>query len=106
MNCMTPLHVSAALGNDEMAIYLVANGADVNLQTKCKRYTALHIAVLSNKPEMLIELLTKSAADPLLEDHKGRTLLDMIYAYNPSYVEAFQNLLETLQLNSNADSVA
>ena len=89
MNCMTPLHVASALGNDVIALYLVANGADVNLQSKFKRYTALHLAVLANKPEMLIELLTKSAADPLLEDCKGRTLLDMIYAYNPSYVESF-----------------
>ena len=99
MNCMTPLHVSAALGNDEIAIYLVANGADVNLQTKFKRYTALHVAVLSNKPEMLIELLTKSTADPLMEDSQGRTLLDLIYAYNPSYVESFQALLENLQVH-------
>ena len=55
------------------------------------------MAVLSNKPEMLIELLTKSNADPLLEDSQGRTLLDLIYAYNPSYVESFQALLENLQ---------
>lgn len=60
----------------------------------------MHIAVLSNKPEMLIELLTKSAADPLLEDYSGRTLLDMIYKYNPSYVESFQSLLETLRMAS------
>ena len=49
---------------------------------------------------MLIELLTKSAADPLLEDYKGNTLLDMIYKYNPSYVESFQSLLETLQITA------
>ena len=59
-NCMTPLHVAAALGYDEMALYLVEHGADVNLQTNYRRYTALHMAVLSNKPEMLIELLTKT----------------------------------------------
>ena len=45
--------------------------------------------MLSNKPEMLIELLTKTNADPLLEDSQGRTLLDLIYAYNPTYVESF-----------------
>ena len=50
---------------------------------------------------MLIELLTKSAADPLLEDYKGNTLLDMIYKYNPSYVESFQSLLETLQITAS-----
>ena len=68
MNCLTPLHVAATLGYDEIALYLIANGAEVNLQTNYKRYTALHMAVLSNKPEMLIELLTKSTADPLMED--------------------------------------
>ena len=57
------------------------------------------MAVLSNKPEMLIELLTKTQADPLLEDHQGRTLLDLIYAYNPAYVESFQALLENLQVH-------
>ena len=57
------------------------------------------MCVLSNKPEMLIELLTKSQADPLLEDSQGRTLLDLIYAYNPTYVESFQALLENLQVH-------
>jgi len=52
-------------------------------------YTALHMAVLANKPEMLIELLTKTQANYLIEDGQGRTLLDLVYAYNPSYVESF-----------------
>ena len=30
MNCMTPLHVAAALGNDDIALYLVSHGANVN----------------------------------------------------------------------------
>ena len=30
MNCMTPLHVAAALGNDCIALYFVTHGADVN----------------------------------------------------------------------------
>jgi ankyrin repeat protein len=96
MNCMTPLHVAATLGYDEIALYLIDRGADVDLQSNFRRYTALHMAVLSNKPEMLIELLTKSQANSLLEDGQGRTLLDLIYAYNPSYVESFQALLENL----------
>lgn len=89
MNCMTPLHVAATLGYDEIALYLVEHGADVDLQSNYKKYSALHMAVLSNKPEMLIELLTKTKANYLLEDGQGRTLLDLIYAYNPSYVESF-----------------
>lgn len=99
MNCMTPLHLAATLGYDDIALYLIGAGADVNLQSNVKKYSALHMAVLSNKPEMLIELLTKTSADPLLEDEQGRTLLDLIYAYNPSYVDSFQALLETLQIH-------
>jgi len=88
-NCMTPLQVASVLGYDEIALYLVENGAKVNLQSSTRKYTALHLAVLANKPEMLIELLTKSNADPLLEDAKGRSLLDLVYQYIPSYVESF-----------------
>ena len=31
MNCMTPLHAAATLGFDEIALYLVEKGAEVNL---------------------------------------------------------------------------
>ena len=31
MNCMTPLMVASTLGYDEIALYLLENGADVNL---------------------------------------------------------------------------
>ena len=94
---MTPLHVVAVLGYDEIALYLIENGADVNYRSNYKKYSAVHLAVLSNKPEMLIELLTKSNVNPMLEDAQGRTLLDMVYQYNPTYVESFQVLLENLQ---------
>lgn len=66
------------------------------MRTLVKGYTSMHLAVLSNKPEILIELLTKSNADPMIEDEQGRTLLDMVYQYIPSYVETFQALLENL----------
>ena len=31
INCMTPLMVAATLGYDDIALYLIENGADVNL---------------------------------------------------------------------------
>ena len=31
----------------------------------------------------------RGSADPVVEDSQGRTLLDLIYAYNPSYVDSF-----------------
>jgi ankyrin repeat protein len=79
MNTMTPLHIATVLGFDEIALYLIEKGADVNLRSNVKGYTPLHMAVLANKPEMLIELLTKTNADPMVEDASGRTLLDMVY---------------------------
>ena len=79
MNTMTPLHLATVLGFDEHALYLVERGADVNLRSSVKGYTPLHMAVLANKPEMLIELLTKTNADPMIEDASGRTLLDMVF---------------------------
>jgi ankyrin repeat protein len=60
-NCMTPLHCSSVLGYDEIALYLVEEGgADINFPTAKRRYTSLHLAVLANKPEMIIEILTKT----------------------------------------------
>lgn len=47
------------------------------------------MAVLANKPEMLIELLTKANANPMIEDASGRKLLDMVYQYIPSYLDSF-----------------
>ena len=85
-NCMTTLHVSCCLGYDSISLYLIEHDANPNLRTLIKGYTSMHLAVLSNKPEILIELLTKTNADPLIEDEQGRTLLDMVYLYIPSYV--------------------
>lgn len=89
-NCMTPLHVACVLGHDQIALHLVNEAeADVNLQSNNRGYSALHLCVLANKPEMIIELLTKTSADPMLEDHDGNALLDLVYKYIPSYVETF-----------------
>jgi ankyrin repeat protein len=66
---MTPLHVASVLGYDEIALYLAKDcGSDVNIQSQVKGYTALHLSVLANKPEIIIELLTQTLADPMIED--------------------------------------
>ena len=96
-NCMTPLHVATVLGHEEIMIYLIEKGANPNLQTKVKGYTILHLAVLANKPEIIIELLTKTHSNPYLPDFGGRTLQDMIEIFIPSYLENFKVLLENLQ---------
>jgi len=40
---------------------------------------------------MLMELLTRSNANPQLPDYSGRTFMEMVEAYLPSYQETFQN---------------
>ena len=96
-NCMTPLQVATVLGYDEVMLYLIEHGANPNLQTKLKGYSTLHLAVLANKPEVIIELLTKTQANPYLPDFGGRTLQDMIEIFIPSYLESFKTLLDNLQ---------
>jgi hypothetical protein len=44
--------------------------------------------VLSNKPEIIIELLTKTKANPLLPDYSGRTLIDMVEMFIPDYLDS------------------
>jgi ankyrin repeat protein len=52
--------VAVVLGYEEIMLFLIEKGANPNLQTKIKGYSCLHLAVLSNKPEIVIELLTKT----------------------------------------------
>ena len=53
--------------------------------------------MLANKPEIIIELLTKTQANPYLPDFGGRTLQDMVEIFIPSYLDSFKSLLENLQ---------
>jgi len=62
-NTMTPLHLAVVLGHDSLVSYLLSHSADPNYQTKLKGYTCLHLAVLANKPEMIMELLAQSEVD-------------------------------------------
>lgn len=77
-NAMTPLHLSCVLGLDDILHCLVSNGANPNKQTAIKGYNSLHLAILANKPEIIIELLTKTNANHNMPDYSGRTLSDMI----------------------------
>jgi hypothetical protein len=38
-----------------------------------------------------MELLTRTNASPNLPDYSGRTFLEMVELYIPSYLETFQN---------------
>lgn len=100
-NSMTPLQLAAVLGYDDIVEYLCLEcAADPNLQTKTKGYASIHLCVLANRPEMIIDLLQKYGAFPMLEDRQGRTLLDLVYQYVPSYLETFQNILESMSVKT------
>lgn len=89
-NCTTPLHLACILGYDEIATYLTERAqANPNLQTNIKGYGCLHLAVLANKPEMIIELLTRTNANPNLPDYSGRTFIEMVELYIPTYFDHF-----------------
>jgi hypothetical protein len=47
---------------------------------------------------MVIELLTRTNSNPNLPDYSGRTLIEMVEKYIPSYLENFTSLLENLQV--------
>jgi hypothetical protein len=68
------------------------------LQTCIKGYACLHLAVLANKPEMLIELLTRSNANPQLPDYSGQTFIELVETYIPSYCSHFAALIENLSV--------
>lgn len=96
-NCCTPLQVALVLGYDDIALLLATKcNADVNLRTKRKGYTSLHLCALADRPEMIMDLLTKLDADPMIDDKDGRALLDMVYQYMPTFVEVFQSILEKM----------
>eukprot|EP00347_Sterkiella_histriomuscorum_P001332 403372439 len=97
-NATTPLHLACILGHDQIMLYLIDKGANPNLQSSIKGYTCLHLAVLSNKPEIIIELLTKTNASPQLPDYSGRTLIDMVEMFIPDYIEPINTLLENLNI--------
>lgn len=69
----TPLYVATYYGFNDIAQYLLANGADVNAQAN-DGTTALMCAAIYNYPE-LAEVLLKADADPNLKDKKGHTAL-------------------------------
>ena len=90
-NATSPLHLACILGHDHIMQCLIDKGANPNKQTSIKGYTCLHLAVLSNKPEIIIELLTKTSASPHIPDYSGRTLTDMIEMFIPDYLEPINN---------------
>src|ERR1700761_1797275 len=94
-SAMTPLQLAVVLGHDNIMHYLIEHGANCNKQTSVKGYSCLHLAVLANKPEIIIELLTKTNANANIPDYSGRTLNEMVEIFIPDYLESF-NMCNTI----------
>lgn len=64
-------------GSIDCCQLLLANGADVNLKSRCTGQTPIHQATAERKPDF-VTLLIRYGADVLLEDGEGKTPLDYI----------------------------
>lgn len=71
----TPLQVSLLTGQEEMAAFLVAHGADVRIE-QAEGFTALHEAAQIGS-EKLVALLLDKGADPNSRAEDGRTPLSI-----------------------------
>lgn len=69
----TRLHVAVAHNQEDVVRFLLANGADANVQD-CGSLTPLH-AASSSKNTTIIELLLGHGADADLKDDQGKTTL-------------------------------
>lgn len=71
----TPLHVAAVYGQTDILKLLIEYGADVNLMTTLKQYTALHLAVQNNMNEVIDVLLNSKKCDLNKQDCCGNSSL-------------------------------
>ncbi len=80
-----PLHVAVGAGRDDVVDYLLSSfeSLDENVQTKKLRYTALHVAMISEtkmvsaRRRRLCELLISHGVDPRIVDAKGQSAIEL-----------------------------
>ena len=68
----TPLMLAAYYGHDEMAIYLVKNGALIDGKSK---YGTPIMAATVKSNESIVDVLLENGADPNIQDTNGKTAL-------------------------------
>jgi len=85
----TPLHLTAFIGNEPLAAYLIENGADIARRNNSGG-TALHFAAKNNSVN-IVTLLLKAGADPLAKDDKGNTPGD--YAKSSNILKVLQTAI-------------
>ncbi|XP_071515869.1 uncharacterized protein [Panulirus ornatus] len=77
-NGYTALHQAVAEGEEEVVKALLAEGAEVNLQTKLSGDTALHLATKYNKSHLLPLLLNQVEIDLFVLNDAGHTFFDLV----------------------------
>lgn len=97
-NCNTALHLSVVLGLDNMTELLLSKGADVNLRSRAKGFTALHLAVMCGRFDTLRKLLVREETRWDVEDWEGRNVLDTVHLYFSEEEEWVREILETKPL--------
>ena len=97
----TALYFAARNGQKEVAEFLLANKADLNVKD-CIGQTPLHMAVQSGYKDM-VELLIASGADVNAKDNSGRTPLHMANHHNMMLIS---RVIPKGSLNVGADVVA
>lgn len=73
----TALHIAASMGSVDMIEYLLARGADPEINNK-EGNTPIHVAILNRKYEAL-RVLAENGRNLFLEDKEGMNALDRIF---------------------------
>lgn len=72
----TPLVAAAYHGHYDLAVFLIEQGADLNISDEDDGWTPLMCAAYKGRGK-IVELLMERGADQYLRDNKGRTAFDL-----------------------------
>lgn len=78
--CMTPLMIATSAGHLHIVMNLVANGANLDIQQKEKRYTAAILAARKGWIDIL-QYLLDCGADPTIKDKEGKDIFETLARY-------------------------
>src|SRR5439155_3993852 len=85
----TPLHIAANRGTEAIVTFLLANGAQVNIQNNNGDTPLLR--ALKNRDKNTAILLLKAGADPALTNEAGESAFDLAQQFNTYlYKELFK----------------
>lgn len=86
----TPLHLSINYKYNDISIFLIGYGCDVNTKVKEYDLTPLHYAILYNEKEIM-KVLIKNNADPNMQDYRGNTCFMYALKENFGFLLLYEN---------------